>query len=136
MTIPEAVALVIQAGAMSKGNDVFLLDMGEPVKIADLAKKMVNLSGFSIKNESNIQGDIEIIYSGLRPGEKLYEELLIGDSSKKTEHKKIFKAEESFVALNLEEFMKNIQYLIETRNEKEILRTLSELVDGFSKKNI
>jgi len=132
MTISEAVALVIQAGAMSKGNDVFLLDMGEPVKIDDLAKKMINLSGFTIKNESNSQGDIEIVYSGLRPGEKLYEELLIGDSSKKTEHKKIFKAEESFVELNLQEFIKNIHYFIEARNENEILKILSDLVDGFS----
>lgn len=78
MTIPEAAQLVIQAGAMGKGGDVFVLDMGEPVKIVDLAKNLVYLSGLEVKDENNPHGDIEILFTGLRPGEKLYEELLIG----------------------------------------------------------
>ena len=85
MTIPEAAQLVIQAGAMAKGGDVFILDMGEPVKIVDLAKNLIQLSGLSVKDENNPKGDIEITYTGLRPGEKLYEELLIGgDNVRKT----------------------------------------------------
>ncbi|MFA0521113.1 polysaccharide biosynthesis protein, partial [Vibrio sp. 10N.222.55.E8] len=80
MTIPEAAQLVIQAGAMGKGGDVFVLDMGESVKITDLAENLIKLSGLSVKNEENPHGDIEIKFSGLRPGEKLYEELLIGDN--------------------------------------------------------
>ena len=80
MTIPEAAQLVIQAGAMGKGGDVFVLDMGEPVKIKDLATKMIRLSGFEVKSNANPHGDIAIECTGLRPGEKLYEELLIGDN--------------------------------------------------------
>jgi FlaA1/EpsC-like NDP-sugar epimerase len=98
MTIPEAAQLVIQAGAMGEGGDVFVLDMGEPVKIYDLAKKMVHLTGLEIKNKQNPQGDIEIKITGLRPGEKLYEELLIGDDEKATRHPRIKAANE--VALN------------------------------------
>lgn len=94
MTIPEASQLVIQAGAMGKGGDVFVLDMGESVKIFDLAKRMVRLSGLSIKNESNPNGDIEIKTTGLRPGEKLYEELLIGDMVSGTRHSRIMTAHE------------------------------------------
>lgn len=94
MTIPEASQLVIQAGAMGKGGDVFVLDMGQSVKIVDLAKKMIHLSGFSVNDENNIDGDICIEFSGLRPGEKLYEELLIGDSVTGTDHKRIMTANE------------------------------------------
>ena len=94
MTIPEASQLVIQAGAMGKGGDVFVLDMGESVKIVDLASKMIHLSGFKLKNESNPEGDISIHFSGLRPGEKLYEELLIGDNVTGTEHERIMTAHE------------------------------------------
>ena len=79
MTIPEAAQLVIQAGAMSKGGDVFVLNMGEPVKIAELARRMVELSGLSVRDEANPDGDIEILITGLRPGEKLFEELMLGD---------------------------------------------------------
>ncbi|MGO8077375.1 polysaccharide biosynthesis protein, partial [Rhizobium leguminosarum] len=78
MTISEASQLVIQAGAMAEGGDVFLLDMGEPIRIADLARKMVELSGLAVRDENNPEGDIELSVTGLRPGEKLYEELLIG----------------------------------------------------------
>lgn len=94
MTIPEAAELVIQAGSMGKGGDVFVLDMGEPVKIVDLARRMIHLSGLEIKDEKHPNGDIEIQYTGLRPGEKLFEELLIGDNVSGTEHSRIMRAEE------------------------------------------
>ena len=94
MTIPEAALLVIQAGSMGKGGDVFVLDMGEPVKITDLARKMIHLSGLSEKHSQNPSGDIEIEYSGLRPGEKLYEELLVGDDVEGTQHPRIMTANE------------------------------------------
>lgn len=97
MTIPEAAQLVIQAGAMAKGGDVFVLDMGQPVKIIDLARRMVELSGLTVKDEQNPEGDIEIAVTGLRPGEKLYEELLIGDNPKPTVHPRIMKAHEEFI---------------------------------------
>tara|TARA_R110001592_G_scaffold74670_7_gene226691 strand:- start:7096 stop:8979 length:1884 start_codon:yes stop_codon:yes gene_type:complete len=97
MTIPEAAQLVIQAGALGKGGDVFVLDMGEPVKIVDLASNLIKLSGLEVKSESNPYGDIEIRYTGLRPGEKLFEELLIGDDVGKTEHERIMCAHESFL---------------------------------------
>lgn len=95
MTIPEAAQLVIQAGAMGKGGDVFVLDMGEPVKIADLARRMIHLMGLEVKDDIHPNGDIEIQYSGLRPGEKLYEELLIGENVRQTEHSRIMAADEA-----------------------------------------
>lgn len=94
MTIPEAAQLVIQAGSMGQGGEVYLLDMGEPVKIADLAKKMIHLMGQSVRDKDGVDGDIEIVYSGLRPGEKLYEELLIGENPAGTEHPRIMTARE------------------------------------------
>jgi len=94
MTIPEASQLVIQAGAMGKGGDVFVLDMGKSVKIVDLATKMIHLSGFSVKDENNPDGDVSIEFTGLRPGEKLYEELLIGDNVTGTDHERIMTAHE------------------------------------------
>jgi FlaA1/EpsC-like NDP-sugar epimerase len=97
MTIPEAAQLVIQAGAMAKGGDVFVLDMGEPVKIVDLARRMVELSGLTVKDEHHPEGDIEIQVTGLRPGEKLYEELLIGGDPQPTMHPRIMKAREEFI---------------------------------------
>ncbi|MBB1314953.1 nucleoside-diphosphate sugar epimerase/dehydratase [Aliivibrio sp. SR45-2] len=100
MTIPEAAQLVIQAGSMGKGGDVFVLDMGESVKIADLARNLINLSGLEVKDNDNLGGDIEILCTGLRPGEKLYEELLIGDHVGKTEHERIMTAHEVFLPLN------------------------------------
>jgi FlaA1/EpsC-like NDP-sugar epimerase len=92
MTIPEAAQLVLQAGSMAQGGDVFVLDMGQPVRIADVARRMVHLSGLSVREETNPDGDIEIRYTGLRPGEKLYEELLIGDNVTGTEHPMIMRA--------------------------------------------
>ena len=97
MTIPEAAQLVIQAGAMAHGGDVFVLDMGEPVRIIDLAQRMVELSGLQVKSDANPTGDIEIQITGLRPGEKLYEELLIGDNPQPTQHKRIMKALEDYL---------------------------------------
>ncbi|MDX8406594.1 MAG: nucleoside-diphosphate sugar epimerase/dehydratase [Mariprofundus sp.] len=98
MTIPEAAQLVIQAGAMAEGGDVFVLDMGKPVRILDLAKKMIALSGLSVRDEQNPSGDIEIVETGLRPGEKLYEELLIGDNVEGTKHPLIMRASEEMIA--------------------------------------
>ena len=120
MTIPEAAQLVIQAGSMAKGGDVFILDMGEPVKIVDLAKNLIQLSGLSVKDEKNPKGDIEIAYAGLRPGEKLYEELLIGgDNVTKTVHSRIMTAEEEYlpfeqlsnVLVELEQACKRADYM-------------------------
>ena len=101
MTIPEAVQLVIQAGNMATGGEVFVLDMGEPVKITDLARKMIYLSGFTVRDEEHPDGDIDIKFTGLRPGEKLYEELLIGDDPSTTEHERIMKANEKFIKLDV-----------------------------------
>jgi FlaA1/EpsC-like NDP-sugar epimerase len=100
MTIPEAAELVIQAGAMAEGGDVFVLDMGESVKIVDLAYRMIELSGLSLKDEVNPDGDIAIEVTGLRPGEKLYEELLIGDDPRSTAHPRIMKAHETFLTID------------------------------------
>jgi FlaA1/EpsC-like NDP-sugar epimerase len=100
MTIPEAAQLVIQSSAMAMGGDVFVLDMGQPVRIYDLALRMVYLSGLMVKDEDNPRGDIEIQITGLRPGEKLYEELLIGDSPELTAHPKIMKAHEVYLPLS------------------------------------
>lgn len=98
MTIPEAAQLVIQAGAMGKGGDVFVLDMGDPVNIADLARKLISLSGLEVKDEQNPNGDIEVKFTGLRPGEKLFEELLIGDNVAQTEHERIMTANEVYLS--------------------------------------
>ena len=97
MTIPEAAELVIQAGSMAKGGDVFVLDMGKPVRIVDLAKKMIRLMGLTVEDESNPDGDVVIAYTGLRPAEKLYEELLIGNNVTETRHPSIMRAEEDFL---------------------------------------
>jgi len=113
MTIPEAAQLVIQAGAMAAGGDVFLLDMGEAVKIIDLARRMVELSGLTVKDQNNPDGDIEIVVSGLRPGEKLYEELLISDDPIPTSHPRIFKAHEYLISLaELREFLDSLEFMI------------------------
>ncbi|HEY5643161.1 MAG TPA: nucleoside-diphosphate sugar epimerase/dehydratase [Woeseiaceae bacterium] len=101
MTIPEAAQLVIQAGAMAHGGDVFVLDMGKPVKIDDLARRMVNLMGCTVRDEDNPEGDIEIRYIGLRPAEKLYEELLIGSNVSGTEHPRILRADEEYLSLDV-----------------------------------
>ena len=97
MTIPEAAQLVVQAGAMARGGEVFVLDMGEPLRIIDLARRMIELSGASVRDAEHPGGDIEIVITGLRPGEKLYEELLIGDHPQPTDHPRIMKARETFL---------------------------------------
>ncbi|MEO0997284.1 MAG: polysaccharide biosynthesis protein, partial [Pseudomonadota bacterium] len=97
MTIPEAAQLVIQAGSMARGGDVFVLDMGKPVKILELARRMVHLMGLTVRDEENPDGDIEIKFTGLRPAEKLYEELLIGSDVSGTEHPRILRANEAYL---------------------------------------
>jgi len=133
MTIPEAAQLVIQAGAMGRGGDVFVLDMGEPVKILDMAKRMIHLSGFEVKDEANPEGDIEIRFTGLRPGEKLYEELLIGENVQPTRHPLIMSAQES--CLSWEALTNYINQFQETVNSHDVERSralLIEAVKGFS----
>lgn len=133
MTIPEAAQLVIQAGAMAKGGDVFVLDMGQPVKIIDLARRMIELSGLTVKDEQDADGDVEIEITGLRPGEKLYEELLIGDNPKPTSHPRIMKAHEEFIPwtelgnrLNALEMALNI-------NDVGVIRVMmKQLVSGYA----
>jgi FlaA1/EpsC-like NDP-sugar epimerase len=133
MTIPEAAQLVIQAGAMAKGGDVFVLDMGQPVKIIDLARRMVELSGLTLKDADNPDGDIEIEVTGLRPGEKLYEELLIGDSPKATAHLRIMKAHEEFIPWVEFEARWNALELALNVNDVSIIRLLmQQLVTGYA----
>lgn len=133
MTIPEAAQLVIQAGAMAKGGDVFVLDMGEPVKVMDLARRMVELSGLSVRDEENPEGDIEIQVVGLRPGEKLYEELLIGDNPMATSHSRIMRAKEEFIAWDeLEVKLRALEMALSVNDVGLILAMLKELVDGYS----
>lgn len=132
MTIPEAAQLVIQASAMAVGGDVFVLDMGEPVRIYDLAVKMVYLSGLLVKDEAHPHGDIEIKVTGLRPGEKLYEELLIGDNPQQTAHPKIMKAHEEFLSWDdLQRELENLRIALETCDDKLIRDMLKKLVPGY-----
>ncbi len=134
MTIKEAAQLVIQSSVLSEGGDIFLLDMGDPVKIYDLAKQMVNLSGLSIKNKNNTDGDIEIISTGLRPGEKLYEELLINAKSNPTSNPRIFKAyEESMKYFVVEKMLKDLKFHLENYNLEESLNILKKLVPEWKK---
>ena len=133
MSIPEAAELVIQAGAMGRGGDVFVLDMGEPVKIFELAKRLIGLSGMELKDDSNPEGDIEIVFTGLRPGEKLYEELLIGDNVSTTEHKQILRAEEDFLSEN--ELGEYISLLEEAEKDGDVValkEILKQVVSGFT----
>ena len=121
MTIPEASQLVIQAGALGKGGDVFLLDMGEPVRIQDLARQMISLSGLKVREQDSKNGDIEIQYSGLRPGEKLYEELLIDhDNTEITQHSRILRSFEKHYPL---------QQLIEVFEKMNSLTAIDEDID-------
>ena len=132
MTIPEAAQLVIQAGAMAKGGDVFVLDMGDPVKILELAKRMIHLSGLEVKEDDTPHGDIEIKFTGLRPGEKLYEELLIGNDVKNTDHEKIMRANESMIPWEeLNVLIRRLQQAINDNDDVEIRAVLSEAVVGY-----
>ncbi len=133
MTITEAAQLVIQSGAMSEGGDVFVLDMGEPIKIYDLAKRMIELSGKSIKNSRNMQGNIEIKITGLRPGEKLYEELLLSESPIKTNHPKIFRLNEPFIKFeDLNKEIDDLKKLAKYNNLEIIVEKLKILVNEYS----
>jgi len=132
MTIKEAVELVIQSGAMGLGGDVFVLNMGNPVKIDDLARKMVRLSGLQIKDSSNPGGDIEIKYTGLRPGEKLFEELLIGDNVSDTENPLIMRAKEDMLTWDeLKLILEDLKLSSKDFNYKEIRSILIRVVPGF-----
>jgi FlaA1/EpsC-like NDP-sugar epimerase len=132
MTIPEASQLVIQAGAMATGGDVFVLDMGEPVKIIDLARRMVELSGMTIKDETNPDGDIEFVMTGQRPGEKLYEELLIGDNPAETTHPRIMTAHEEFFPWpELESMLEKLKSAMDANDLVEVRKLMGTMVSGY-----
>ena len=129
MTIPEAASLVLQASVLARGGDLFLLDMGEPMRIKDLAVQMVNLSGLSLRDASNPHGDIEIVCTGLRRGEKLYEELLIDAECQSTSHPLIYRAEEDSLPPNqLWPELKALEAAINEQNTNAALSVLVSLV--------
>lgn len=135
MTIPEAAQLVIQAGGMAKGGEVFVLDMGEPVKIVDLARTLIHLMGLSVRDAENPQGDIEVIYTGLRPGEKLYEELLIGEDCVGTEHGMIMQAHEECLSWDeLQETLSAFRVAIEVGDNEKLITLLCQAVKGYHPK--
>jgi FlaA1/EpsC-like NDP-sugar epimerase len=132
MTIPEAAQLVIQAGAMARGGDVYVLDMGESVKIIELAQRMIELSGLTVKNADNPNGDIEIEVTGLRPGEKLYEELLIGNNPSSTTHPRIMRASEEFLRWpDLEQRLQTLAKYLRDGDALDIKELLQTLVAGY-----
>ena len=133
MTIPEAAQLVLQAGSMGVGGDVFVLDMGEPVKIVDLAKRMVHLSGLEVRSDESPQGTIEIQHVGLRPGEKLYEELLIGDDVEGTDHPLIMRAQEAEIAWPiLQGMLTRLDQACERFDYEEVRALLLQIVPAYS----
>jgi FlaA1/EpsC-like NDP-sugar epimerase len=132
MTIPEAAQLVLQAAAMASGGDVFVLDMGQPVKIMDLALRMVQLSGLTVRDASHPDGDIEIAVTGLRPGEKLYEELLIGDNPEPTAHQRIMKAHEDCLSWDsLQPHLQALRKAAEMADLGQIKTVLQTCVHGY-----
>ncbi len=132
MSISEAAELVIQAGAMGEGGDVFVLDMGDPVKIMDLAERLIRLNGLEVKNDFNLDGDVEIMFTGLRPGEKLYEELLIGDNVRKTEHSQIYQAKESHLNMvELNASLKKLEKACEIEDINSLKEIFEETVHGY-----
>jgi len=132
MTVEEAAQLVIQAGAMGKNSEVFVLDMGESVKIKNLIYKMINLSGLSVKDSKNPNGDIEITITGLRPGEKLYEELLIGDNPQKTNHPKIQKTSDPYIPFDqLQLHLDNLKNLLDNNNVKKVKNLLDKVLELY-----
>jgi len=136
MTIPEASQLVIQAGAMGKGGDVFVLDMGNPVNISDLAAKMIRLSGLTVLDKHNVDGDIAIKYTGLRPGEKLFEELLIGDDVTQTDHRRIMSAHEAWLPwVELEKILVKLDEACHQFAHEDIRRLLLQAPTGFVPKD-
>ena len=133
MTIPEAAQLVIQAGAMGEGGDVFVLEMGQPVKIAEMAEKMIHLSGLSVRSEKSPAGDISIEFTGLRPGEKLYEELLIGDNVSPTDHPMIMRANEEHLSWEaLKVVLEELFAAVECDDYDRVRQLLRETVSGYS----
>lgn len=133
MTIPEAAQLVIQAGSMGQGGDVFVLDMGQPVKIAELAEKMIHLSGLSVRCDANPNGDVAIEFTGLRPGEKLYEELLIGENVSPTDHPMIMRANEEHLAWeDFKSVLERLLSAVERDDYKEVRQILRSTVIGYS----
>lgn len=133
MTIPEAAQLVIQAGAMAKGGDVFVLDMGQPVRIIDLAESMIRLSGLSLRDDENPDGDIEIREIGMRPGEKLYEELLIGERPEPTTHQRIIRASETMVAWpELSEQLQSLARSLDAGDAQAALSIMCSLVPEYA----
>jgi FlaA1/EpsC-like NDP-sugar epimerase len=133
MTIPEAVQLVLQAGIMAKGGEVFVLDMGKPVRVYDLARNMIELSGLTVRSPENPEGDIEIEVIGLRPGEKLYEELLIGDDPIPTAHPRIMMANERFLRWEkLGVQLARLEGLLEKRDAIGVRALLMELVPEYT----
>lgn len=136
MTVEEASQLVIQSGAMAKGGDIFLLDMGDPVRIFDLARRMIELSGLTVQDEENPNGDIRIEVTGLRRGEKLYEELLIGDKSEPTSHSRVMKANEDFLHWDkLKTELEDLERGLENNDLEIIYSQIEKLVTGYRKKN-
>ena len=132
MTIPEAAQLVLQAGAMARGGEVFVLDMGQPVKVLDLAHRMIALSGLRVRSKDDPDGDIDVIFSGLRPGEKLYEELLIGENPEATEHPRVMMANESFLPLgNLKAGLIEMQAELERQDPIRVRDLLARLVTEY-----
>ena len=133
MTINEASQLVIQSGALGKNGDIFVLDMGEQIKISQLAEDMIRLSGMTVRDEDNPEGDIEIVYTGLRPGEKLYEELFIGNRVSKTDHDQIMLTDESFVSWSqLEKDLNDLDAFIKTYDFEAIISIMRKRIDGFN----
>lgn len=133
MTIPEAAQLVIQAGSMGQGGDVFVLDMGEPVKIVELAEKMIHLSGLSVRSDKNLHGDISIEFTGLRPGEKLYEELLIGDNVVATQHPMIMSANEDHLSWDvLKARLTELLAAVEQDDYSRVRQLLRDTVSGYT----
>ncbi|WP_111450698.1 MULTISPECIES: nucleoside-diphosphate sugar epimerase/dehydratase [unclassified Pseudomonas] len=133
MTIPEAAQLVIQAGSMGQGGDVFVLDMGEPVRIVELAEKMIHLSGLSVRSEKNLHGDISIEFTGLRPGEKLYEELLIGDNVAATQHPMIMSANEDHLPWDvLKSKLTELLKAVEQDDYARVRQLLRDTVSGYT----
>ncbi len=133
MTIPEAAQLVIQAGALGEGGDVFVLDMGKPVRIYDLATHMIKLSGLDVRDEDNPEGDIEIKITGLRPGEKLYEELLIGDNVSDTSHPRIMRAEEEVIPWNqLQVLIDELNFVGRLNDASKVRDVLLRAVKGYT----
>jgi FlaA1/EpsC-like NDP-sugar epimerase len=133
MTIPEVAQLVIQAGDMASGGEVFVLDMGESVKIMDLARKMIELSGLQVFDADNPKGDIAIEVTGLRPGEKLYEELLIGDTPQPTQHPRIMKANEEFLPMaQYLALLDQLKAFLKVNDVPAMRELIAQLVPGYT----